>query len=158
MILMNFHCANELLRNKNGIFRSTIMKRGVDIPEHVPDEVSKHIKIWNSASGQYIDGSEIDANTRHELLDVDAYIHITSPIRRLIDQLNQILFFKKFHLIAKISEECLHFLNNWMNEMEYINTSMRSIRKIQTDCELMTKCCNHPEILQDIHKVLFLIK
>ena len=81
-----------------------------------------------------------------------SYIHITSPIRRLIDQLNQILFFKKFKLITKISEECLHFLNNWMNEIEYINTSMRSIRKVQTDCELMTKCCNNPEILEDIHE------
>ena len=29
---------------------------------------------------------------------------------------------------------------------------MRSIRKILTDCELMTKCCNYPEILQDIHE------
>ena len=33
-----------------------------------------------------INGTEI-INTRHELLDVDAYIHITSPIRRYADVL-----------------------------------------------------------------------
>jgi len=150
MILMNFHCANELLRNKNGIFRSTIMKRGVDIPEHVPDEVSKHIKIWNSASGQYIDGSEIDANTRHELLDVDAYIHITSPIRRLVDLLNIIKFQQNKGMVA-LSDNAAKFYDNWIGELEYINVTMRAIRKIQCDCSLLDLCINKPETMEKMY-------
>ena len=39
MILMNFHCAKNLLSHKTGIFRSAIMKRDVELPLTVPDEV-----------------------------------------------------------------------------------------------------------------------
>lgn len=86
---MNYHCAKELIQYKTGIFRSTIMKRDFVVPDTLPEDVSKFIKIWNSATGQYINASEM-SNTRHDVLDVDAYIHITSPIRRLVDLLNMI--------------------------------------------------------------------
>jgi hypothetical protein len=40
--------------------------------------------------------------------------------------------------------------------MEYINTAMRSIRKVQTDCELMNRCFNTPDIMNIEHTgVLF---
>lgn len=31
--------------------------------------------------------------------------------------------------------------------MDYINTSMKSIRKTQTDCELLSMCMNNPSLL-----------
>ena len=153
MIFMNSQCGKKMVDNKFGIFRSVTYN---NLPKQINsneinEDTKRVIQNWNNLTGQYIiysDGVVID----HEIMNDKSYIHITSPIRRLIDQLNQILFFKEFKLIKNVSEECLHFLNNWMDEMEYINTSMRSIRKVQTDCELMTKCCNHPEILQDIHE------
>ena len=147
---MNFHCANELLKSKNGIFRSTIMKRSVVIPDNVPEEVSKHIKIWNSSSGQYIDGNELDVSTRHELLDVDAYVHITSPIRRLVDLLNIIKFQQNKNMVA-LSDSAVKFYNNWINELEYINVTMRAIRKIQCDCSLLDLCINTPETMKKIY-------
>ena len=150
MILMNFHCANELLKSKNGIFRSTIMKRSVVIPDNVPEEVSKHIKIWNSSSGQYIDGSELDVNTRHDLLDVDAYVHITSPIRRLVDLLNIIKIQQNKNMV-KLSDNASKFYDNWINELEYINITMRAIRKIQCDCSLLDLCINSPETMEKIY-------
>jgi hypothetical protein len=150
MILMNFHCANELLKSKNGIFRSTIMKRSVVIPDNVPEEVSKHIKIWSSSSGQYIDGSELDVNTRHDLLDVDAYVHITSPIRRLVDLLNIIKFQQNKNMVA-LSDNASKFYDNWINELEYINITMRAIRKIQCDCSLLDLCINSPETMEKIY-------
>jgi len=146
MILMNYHAATELIKHKTGIFRSTIIKRNIVIPETLPEDVSKFIKIWNSAAGQYINGSEI-VNTRHELLDVDAYIHITSPIRRLVDLLNMIKLQKGIHLI-NLSENANIFYNNWLNEIDYINTTMRSIRKVQCDCSLLDLCNNDPQILE----------
>jgi exoribonuclease R len=146
MILMNYKCATELIKHKTGIFRSTIIKRNVVVPESLPEELGKFIKIWNSASGQYIDGSEI-IDTRHELLDVDAYIHITSPIRRLVDLLN-IIKFQKTMNIVNLSENADKFYNNWLNELEYINTTMRSIRKIQCDCTLLDLCYNNESVLE----------
>jgi exoribonuclease R len=147
MILMNFHCAKELIKHKTGIFRSTIVKRDFHVPSSVPEDVAKFIKIWNSASGQYIDGTDI-VDTRHELLDVDAYIHITSPIRRLVDLLNMIQF-QHSHSIITLSENAVKFYSSWLNELEYINTTMRSIRKVQCDCSLLDLCNNNPSVIEE---------
>ena len=150
MILMNYHCAKEMLNhNAGGVFRSTVMKRDCFVPDTVPEDVSKFIKIWNSASGQYVNGSEIinQETSRHELLDMDAYIHITSPIRRLVDLLN-IIKFQEISGIIQLSNNAEDFYNKWLNDLEYINTTMRSIRKVQCDCTLLDLCANNPAILE----------
>jgi exoribonuclease R len=156
MIFMNHHCAQELLKFNNGIFRSTIMKKQISLPNSLPtslpDDVNQFIKIWNSASGQYIDLSSVMSEdreqlTRHETLEMDAYIHITSPIRRLVDLLNMIKFQQNFGLIT-LSTDAIDFYNNWIQQIEYINITMRSIRKIQTDCNLLDLCYNNPSILE----------
>lgn len=145
MILMNYHCAKELVKHKTGIFRSTIMKKEIEIPQHVPEESAKFIKIWNSAAGQYIDGSEI-IDMRHELLDMDAYIHITSPIRRLVDLLN-IIKFQQVTGMIELSTSSSDFYDTWLKDLESINITMRSIRKVQCDCSLLDLCNNSPEIM-----------
>lgn len=145
MIFMNYHCAKELIKYKTGIFRSTIIKKEFSVPDTIPEDVSKFIKIWNSAAGQYIDGSEI-VDTRHEILDMDAYIHITSPIRRLVDLLNMIQF-QKVTGIIQLSSNIDKFYNKWLGDIEYINVTMRSIRKVQCDCTLLDLCHNNPEVM-----------
>ena len=146
MILMNYNCAKELIKQKTGIFRSTIIKKDFYVPEEVPEDVSKFIKIWNSSSGQYIDGSEI-VDTRHEILDMEAYIHITSPIRRLVDLLN-IIKFQQITGMVSLSENTEKFYNKWLGDLEYINTTMRSIRKVQCDCSLLDLCNNDPSVME----------
>jgi len=146
MILMNYHCAKELVKYKTGIFRSTIIKREFSVPDTIPEDVGKFIKIWNSASGQYIDGSEI-VDTRHDILDMDAYIHITSPIRRLVDLLNMMKFQQVAGMI-QLSENVDHFYKKWLGDIDYINVTMRSIRKVQCDCTLLDVCHNNPEIME----------
>jgi hypothetical protein len=145
MVLMNYHCAKELIKSKTGIFRSTIIKREFEVPETVPEDVGKFIKIWNSSAGQYIDGSEIE-DTRHEILDLEAYIHITSPIRRLVDLLN-IIKFQQVSSIIQLSENVDKFYNKWIGDIEYINVTMRSIRKVQCDCTLLDLCHNNPQVM-----------
>lgn len=152
MILMNYNSAKDLLLNKNGIFRSTIMRRDFVTPEDIPEDVSKFIKIWNSSAGQYIDASclEDGQTISHDLLEMDAYVHITSPIRRLVDLLN-IIQFQKNNNIITLSENATAFYNKWLNELEYINTTMRSIRKIQNDCNLLHICSTSPEIMDKVY-------
>jgi len=145
MIFMNYHCAKELIKYKTGIFRSTIIKKEFPIPETIPEDVGKFIKIWNSAAGQYIDGSEI-VDTRHEILDMDAYVHITSPIRRLVDLLNMIKIQQTIGII-QLSENTDKFYNKWLGDIEYINVTMRSIRKVQCDCTMLDLCHKNPNVL-----------
>ena len=57
-------------------------------------DVLMFFKTWNSGSAQYVDlatlGDNVGTELRHDMLEMDAYIHITSPIRRLVDLLNMI--------------------------------------------------------------------
>ena len=149
MILMNYNTAKELLKCNNGIFRSTIIKKEFAVPDHIPEDVGKFIKIWNSSSGQYIDVNTIDIgqSISHDLLEMDAYIHITSPIRRLVDLLN-IIKFQQNSGIIRLSENADKFYNNWLNEIDYINSTMRSIRKVQNDCSLLHYCATTPEVME----------
>ena len=50
---------------------------------------------WNNVTGQYINYNE-DENMEHDIMELKSYIHITSPIRRLVDLLNQTIFLKEF--------------------------------------------------------------
>jgi exoribonuclease R len=77
---------------------------------------------------------------------MDAYIHITSPIRRLVDLLNMIQF-QEVTGIIKLSENVNKFYNKWLEDIDYINTTMRSIRKVQCDCSLLDLCHNNPEVM-----------
>ena len=153
MIFMNYHAAQDLLKHNNGIFRSTTMKKIVTVPDNVPAEVGKFITIWNSFSGQYINMSENQdmQTTRHDVLEMDAYIHITSPIRRLVDLLNMIQFQFNRNMIT-LSEHAFTFYKQWLKEMDYINTTMRSIRKVQNDCQILDLCSTNPKILDKLYE------
>uniref|UniRef100_A0A6C0E716 RNB domain-containing protein n=1 Tax=viral metagenome TaxID=1070528 RepID=A0A6C0E716_9ZZZZ len=153
MIFMNYHAAQDLLKHKNGIFRSTTMKKIVTVPDNIPAEVGKFITIWNSFSGQYINMSETQdiQSTRHDVLEMDAYIHITSPIRRLVDLLNMIQFQFNRNMIT-LSDHALTFYKQWLKEMDYINTTMRSIRKVQNDCQILDLCSRTPAILDKLYE------
>ena len=153
MILMNYQCAIVLLKHNTGIFRSAICKVVPNNNDslslsHLPNEVITFVKLWNSTSAQYINGSELsnEQSIRHDILDMEAYVHITSPIRRLVDLLNMIQFQKILHMV-ELSESINEFYDKWLNDLEYINTTMRSIRKIQIDCSLLDLCNNKPELL-----------
>jgi hypothetical protein len=61
--------------------------------------------------------------------------------------LNQIILFDTEKLVDNISEEAVSFLKKWLGELDYLNTSMRSIRKIQTDCALLDRCYSDPCIM-----------
>ena len=154
MILMNYYCAQDLLVFKNGIFRSTAVKNNnnksesLSLPQSLPEDISKFIHIWTSFSGQYIDISTSPdaASIRHNLLEMDAYVHITSPIRRLVDLLNMIKM-QMNHKMTILSQDAESFYNTWLLELDYINTTMRSIRKVQNDCTLLDMCNKDPEIM-----------
>ena len=139
MVLMNYHCATEMTKYSTGIFRSTTCQ----LPELLPEEVAKPIKIWRSYSGQYVNGPI----KRHEALDLDAYIHITSPIRRAVDLLNMIQFQKVMGILT-LSEQAYTFYDKWIKELNYINTTMRYIKKIQCDCDLLHLCVNNEAIME----------
>jgi exoribonuclease R len=143
---MNFYCAKTLLANNTGIFRSTTAMDKTFENKDIPDDVVKFIQIFNSVRGQYIEIS--DASIRHNMLDLDAYVHITSPIRRLVDLLNMLRFQQVTNMIH-LSENAIRFYDKWLKDLAYINTTMKSIRKVQIDCDLLALCHNHPQTIKE---------
>ena len=150
MILMNYLAAQEMLKYNTGIFRTAKLSGNFVAPDNVPSDVVKFLKMWNSFGGKYVKFHEVEG---HDMLELDAYIHITSPIRRLVDLLN-IIELQKVLGIVKISEKGEEFYNKWTSpEMfEYINVTMRSVRKVQNDCALLNICVNDERIRNKIHE------
>ena len=153
MIFMNYYCAKELLSQKNGIFRSVVVKPSANTSglDKLPEDVSKFLKMIQSFSGRYIDIKKTDEPIRHDMMNMDAYIHITSPIRRLVDLLNMIQIQKNMGIV-ELSTEAILFLNSWRKDIELINTQTRAIKKVQTDCNLLHLCSTTPELLDKIHE------
>lgn len=145
MVLMNYVCAKELTTYKNGIFRSVKTNQQIQPNHSLPDNVVTFITMWNSTAGVYVPYEEYD---RHDTLSLDAYVHITSPIRRLVDILNLLDLQHNLGLL-EYNDGSKQFYDRWTStkSIEYINTSMRSIRKIQRDCDLLTKYTNNPSLL-----------
>ena len=56
----------------------------MNYPENLSGDVKKFLKIWNSGGGCYC---KFDKFESHDILEFDAYVHVTSPIRRLVDLL-----------------------------------------------------------------------
>jgi len=158
MIRMNTYCARKLKDQECGIFRSVVFTE-----EPTPSSEIKHISSedtrrvisqWNNTTGQYSQYSK-NERLKHDMMQLDTYIHITSPIRRLVDLLNY-MYFQRDILGQSISQPATEFMTMWIGKLDYINASMRSIRKVQNDCELLCKCINDPTIMERSHEgVLF---
>ncbi len=160
MILMNYYSAKTLLTYNVGIFRSTIVKNtptsvSTSVGQHVGNldaDFQKFVTIWNSSCGHYVDLSAINAkeNLNHDSLDLDAYVHITSPIRRIVDLLN-IIYLQQVLNLATLSSNATSFLESWVQRLDYINVTMRAIKRIQNDCTLLDTCFNNPAILDKLY-------
>ena len=149
MIYMNYMSAIELKKYKRGVYRSASLNSDFVPPENIPKDIQKFLKMWNSFGGKYCKYEKLE---RHDMLELDAYVHITSPIRRLADLLNQ-LELQDCLNIFNYNENSLKFYNKWTNSeaMEYINKTMKSIRKVQNDCSLLNICMNDEKILSNVH-------
>jgi len=156
MIFMNYYSAKELLKFGNGIFRTnTFINNNIKLIENniisIPDEVKNYITIWNSSVSQYVNIEKQSEFIRHDALNIDAYIHITSPIRRLVDLLNIIKLQNNLNMVSLGSETNI-FYNKWITKIEYINTTMRNIRKVQNECNLLAMCTISVDICDKIYE------
>ena len=144
MILMNYYTSRDMVKYNNGIYRSVSFNKDYKIDDTLPDNVNNFLKIWNSSCGQY---DLYDERKCHEMLDLESYIHCTSPIRRLVDLLNMAKLQKNMKMV-NYGENFSQFYDKWTSRLEYINTTMRAIRKIQTDCSLLHLCSTDSEVLE----------
>lgn len=126
MMQMNIHMAKDLYQKKMGIFRTAISSNPDSEQEINPD--IPFLRIWEQRiSGEYVgyDPSKPVDQYEHCILDTPLYTHFTSPIRRMVDLVNQIVWVGKYDL--EVNTEII----------EKINRESKAIRKIQNECELL---------------------
>jgi len=155
MVQMNGYCGKMLASKETGIFRSAVftdanMRSDVDAIQSIHEDTRRVIRTFNNTTGQYVAFSP-DTIMSHELMKIKTYVHMTSPIRRIVDLLNNILFCRCFTQL-RVSKEADDFLQNWLSRLDYVNTSMRSIRKVQIDCDILSRCANDPRIMEGVHE------
>jgi hypothetical protein len=155
MIQANKKCGEHMAQKQFGIFRQATFTRPIDeTPLEDPTlstETRRIIQMWNNVSGQYVLYNE--SPITHDVMKLAHYTHMTSPIRRLVDLLNQLAFLSHLNTLSTPAQQ---FLEQWIRKLPYINTATRSIRKIQTDCEVLHRCSTDPSLLQTQHKgILF---
>jgi exoribonuclease R len=150
MILMNYYSSHELCKYKNGIFRTLKFNDELVLPTNLSKECRRYIKIWNSNGSKYVLYNNDEKS--HDMLKFNDYVHITSPIRRLVDLLN-ILQLQDNLGFCKLYENNRKFLNYWTSDtsINYINDTMRSIRKVQNNCSLLHKYEHNKSIFDNEH-------
>jgi len=151
MLKTNTHIADVLKSHQSGIFRTVKRKREsnkTNIRDGTPQQHE-----WNAYhSGKYqLYDPYSDTDLSHDALQLPQYIHITSPIRRLVDILNQITLYDiDQERFPKLSPNSLTFRKKWWrdSEIDVLNQQTRNIQKIQSECELLARFTQHTEQLE----------
>ena len=157
MTLMNYICASDMKKNDIGIFRIVEYKNdeqsSKDSKEkekekenenenknkiQIPDKINNFINILKNTIGKY-GTEETLTHYEHKILGLEQYIHITSPIRRIVDLVN-IIWYQRNIMKTYVSTSAETFLKNKINykNIETLNTRMKNIRKIQNDALLIS--------------------
>ena len=147
MILMNHKCSAKMAQFENGIYRVTNKKELTVNLDLVPIEIRNNLELILSNSGNY---RLFNKNLEHTSLNLSSYLHITSPIRRIVDLLNLIKLQENLNLI-ELGEESKKFYNYWIDKLDYINETFKSINKVQRDCSLLDLFYNNNEIKNTIY-------
>lgn len=145
MILMNHEIAKWCKKNNTGIFRVT-QNNEKETESELLDAPSKMFLHYNP--GIY---SVNQNNTGHQYLKMDCYVHITSPIRRIVDLLNMMMVQTVHGMLSEDGDVVRRRLyNKWtsMSYMEKLNKDMRHISRVHNDTQLINNVCNNPDILE----------
>jgi exoribonuclease R len=153
MIMMNHQIG---LRLSSGIYRMTeqiekeqiekeqIEKEQIEKEQIEKEQIEKEqmkILLYDYV-GLYTNKKEI---AHHKMLNLQSYIHITSPIRRLVDIVNMILFQQEMKLFV-YSKSAIQFVNKWINQINIINEKNKIIKRVQNKCNMIHNLFNLTEV------------
>jgi exoribonuclease R len=138
MLFMNRECAKNLKAKKRGIFRSALQKYTETDYTKVPSALKR---VLQTAMGEYGGADQIKP---HELLGMDCYVHITSPIRRLVDVVNMLALLEENVAWSVAAKE---FLVKWQkpDSIVRINEKTKAARKLQNEMELLDTYEKNPD-------------
>jgi exoribonuclease R len=168
MILMNNQVAKLFQTYQSGIFRKTtknnnLLEKDVFHKSHIfdqskkdnistsdcsdlPPSVSRFFANRINGAGSYC---KYEENLTHKTLGLEAYVHITSPIRRMVDLLNMTQLQNVLNLYTFTTTNDI--FNDWYSDtnIDFINLVSKNIRKIQNECNTLFLFSNDESKLND---------
>jgi len=145
---MNLAVGQVLDAHGIGIFRQADLGELINPPSTCPEPIARTLQLVYSASSSYIRKQPGSEPIAHSILNVESYLHVTSPIRRLVDIINMGLI----QQINGLKFKNLRFDLACTDELvEKINVQSRSIRRVQNKCNALyaiNSRSNYDEVLE----------
>lgn len=154
MMQMNYYAAKLLKQNEIGIFRTVQSKSPVTASSY--STMPQFVKIMEQQMQGSYQCYQKNLNFRHEMLELTEYTHFTSPIRRMVDLLNQLSWILYIIKPSNISISAKNFYLRQTESIDILNEKMKSIKKVQYDCEILYKMLNNPELLEKNYEGIIL--
>jgi exoribonuclease R len=167
MIFMN-HQSGLILHNKQmGIFRSLEMTIPIKESEQISTEIDPDqpapnpiLTMWKNANSSYTKATE--DGSKHSILQLTNYVHITSPIRRLVDLLNMMVL-QHTCTMNTYGDNALNCYGFWLEHIDKINKDTKSIKKVQNECFALHHCANSLErefsacVLENLNNGMYIV-
>lgn len=150
MMQMNYYLAKHMKFERFGIFRTVQAKKE---PRFDDDgSLPPFVRIWEQQmSGEYVVHEDKQLKLGHDVLGYAQYVHATSPIRRMVDLLNQIAWMRHHKKVPEMSEKCIKFYENQLSQIDRINRKMKKIRRVQADGHILHRVTHEPEIIEEVY-------
>ena len=145
MIMMNYECAKILKKKGRGIFRSAQAKQTQAQAHNEEAEAEAHLSpqlkyIIQGTAGEYCLAAQMKP---HELIagGLETYVHITSPIRRLVDCINMLEIIRDTYTFSSAANA---FVEKWLAKIAVLNKQSKAIRHLQNDVLLLSTYEKNP--------------
>lgn len=140
MIKVNSYLAKKLVDYDVGLLRSSSLKYNQRMNLGFSRKICDALFHYKNASSNYI-STKFD-DLRHVVMDKDIYTHVTSPIRRKVDLLNQVVLLYRCRHITNMSSSSERFIIHCMNNLDKINEQTKNIKYVQNKLQLIRLCHN----------------
>ena len=148
MVQVNTYLAKKLTEYDIGILRSSSLKYTQRLELGFNRKISDALFNYKNASANYT--STKSGKLEHVIMGKDVYTHITSPIRRKVDLVNQIILLHRCDHIRDISNSSKQFLINFMNNITTVNEEIKIIKYLQNKLFLIHLCSNNLSLSDEI--------
>jgi exoribonuclease R len=113
-----------------------LSKLDSSISQSIPKSIAQTIQLIQCANASYIEyNSEIPLPI-HEILNVESYLHVTSPIRRIVDIINMGLLQESLGLSQAVQGSY---------NVDKINIQSQAIKRVQNKCKLLDIISNRED-------------
>lgn len=148
MIQVNTYLAETLYTYDIGIFRKSTLKYHERMDIGFNKQVCNALFHYKNASTDYVTSKDTDL--KHVVMDKELYTHITSPIRRNVDLINQLLLLYRCHHVSGLSTSAQKYLISWTGNLDKINRDTKSIKYVQNKVQLIDTCRKYARLSDEL--------